>query len=121
MRLTAAGRDFLQGAHRVLLELDRAIATAGRAGRAEIGPLAIGFFISLGSGRLRDFLALYRRCWPDVTVTFTEGNHLDQIAAIHDRRLAVAVFTGEVLSPRLATMIRSDKRRVGQECVGTGR
>lgn len=104
VRLTTAGRAFLRDAHRALFELDRAVAGAQRAGRAEVGQLALGFFTSLVSGRLHDLLAGYHRSWPDVAISVFEGPYLDQVAALHERRLDLAIYAGEARSPLLDTL-----------------
>lgn len=104
VRLTGAGRAFLRDVHRVLFELDRAVAGAGLAGRAEVGQLNLGFFTSLISGRLHDLLASYRRAWPKVAVRVHEGPYLEQFAALHERRLDVAIYAGDERSPLVDTL-----------------
>lgn len=103
-RLTLAGEEFLRGSHRVLSELDRALVHAGRAGRAEVGRLSVGFFTSLVSGHLHGILAAYRRAWPDVSMHFVEGPYLDHFAALHDRELDIAIYAGDVVAPVLDSL-----------------
>lgn len=104
VRLTVAGRAFLRDVHRVLFELDRAVVDAGSAGRAEVGQLNLGFFTSLISGRLHDLLASYRRTFPEVTVRVHEVPYLDQFAALHERRIDLAIYAGDERSPILDTL-----------------
>lgn len=104
VRLTAAGTSFLRDTHRVLSDLDAAVVLAGRAGRAEVGQLSVGFFTSLVSGRLHDLLAACRHVWADVALSFVEGPYPDQLAAVRDRRLDVGIYAGDVEVSTIETL-----------------
>jgi DNA-binding transcriptional LysR family regulator len=94
LELTGAGRHFLESAHRILFELERAVTDAGRFGRAEAGRLGLGFFTSLASGRLPDLLQSYRQAFPGVEVFLIEGNRVDLLGRLRDRRLDVVLVAG---------------------------
>jgi DNA-binding transcriptional LysR family regulator len=88
VRLTAAGRLFLDDARRILALTSDAAQTARRAERGELGELRIGFNRSIP---LTDIFAktvnMYRKQFPHVTLSFTEMSTMRQIEAIHERRL----------------------------------
>src|SRR5271166_2284647 len=54
VRLTVAGRNFLHGARRLLLDYDHLVREADRAGLSEIGTLSLGISTSFASGPFRD-------------------------------------------------------------------
>src|SRR3954468_7220916 len=56
VELTAAGRAFLDRARRVLEQAELAITAARRAGRGEVGSLAVGFVGSATYGVLPEVL-----------------------------------------------------------------
>jgi DNA-binding transcriptional LysR family regulator len=94
VRLTRAGAAFLRDCGRVFFEYDRARKFAGRAGRAEVGQIAIGIFVSLSTGRQRELLTEFRRSMPEIDIDFVEGGRTDQLARLHDHRLDAAFVTG---------------------------
>ena len=94
MRLTGAGAAFLQDSRRVLFEYDRAVASAGRSGRAEKGQIAIGIFSSLSAGRQRDLLTEFTHASPGIEIEFVEEGRADRLARLRDRRLDIAFMVG---------------------------
>jgi DNA-binding transcriptional LysR family regulator len=94
VRATLAGRQFLSRVRTALSELDDAVESANKAGRAETGALRIGFFHSLASGKLRDIVLDYRSQWPSVSLEFVEADNDAQIVAIRERRLDVGFIMG---------------------------
>lgn len=101
VQLTVAGRNFLHGARRLLLDYDHLVREAGRAGRAEIGTLWIGIFTSFASGPLHDVLSAYRGRFPEVAISIVEGNRLDHLTSLHEHQIDVAIVPGQVESPRI--------------------
>ena len=94
IRLTAAGRVFLREARQILAGLERATVNAGRAGRAEVGGLALGFTTSLVAGRLHALLAAWHQARPEVTIEVMEGPQALLVAALQERRLDLALVVG---------------------------
>ena len=101
VRLTAAGRVFLVEARQILAGLERATVNAGRAGRAEVGGMALGFTTSLVAGRLHALLAAWHRAWPEIAIEFLEGSQALLVAALLERRLDLALVVGWPSSPLL--------------------
>jgi DNA-binding transcriptional LysR family regulator len=91
IRLTAAGRRFHARAQQFMFELGRAIDSATRAGRAQVGDLNLGVAPSIVTGPLQRFLQLYRRLLPDVEIHCLEGEHASLILALREHRIDIAV------------------------------
>jgi DNA-binding transcriptional LysR family regulator len=70
---TAAGRDFVNGARRILNELQIVVDGAKAVGRGDAGYLAIGFYTSLSAGNLRAILVDYGRRFPQVEIITSFG------------------------------------------------
>ena len=95
VRLTEAGRAFLDEARKTLAQVDHAVATARRADRGEIGELAIGFITSapltpLLSTALFDF----RTAYPAVHLDLAEMPRANQIERLAERTLDVGFIRG---------------------------
>jgi DNA-binding transcriptional LysR family regulator len=88
VRLTEAGKLFLDDARRVLSLSEQAMLTARRAGRGEAGELRVGFTFSTPLTPLfATVVNRYRQRYPGVTLTLQEMSTLGQIDAIVNRKL----------------------------------
>ena len=88
VRLTEAGRLFLDDARRILFLSDQAAETARRAERGEAGELRVGFTFSTPLTPL--FAAVinrYRQAYPHVTLTLHEMATLRQLDGLTQRTL----------------------------------
>jgi DNA-binding transcriptional LysR family regulator len=88
VRLTEAGKLFLDDARRILSLSEQAAQNARRAERGEAGELRVGFTFSTPLTPL--FVAAinrYRQRYPGVTLTLKEMSTLGQIDAIANREL----------------------------------
>ena len=108
VRLTEAGRLFLDDARRILALAEQARETARRAARGEAGELRIGFTYSTPLTPLfAEVINRYRHHFPLVTLTLHEMATLRQLEAIGQRTLdlgfvrppEVAVPNGVTLTP----------------------
>ena len=108
VRLTEAGKLFLDDARRILALADQAVETARRAARGEAGELRIGFTYSTPLTPLfAEVINRYRHHFPLVTLTLHEMATLRQLEAIGQRTLdlgfvrppEVAVPNGVQLTP----------------------
>ena len=108
VRLTEAGRLFLDDARRILALAEQAGETARRAARGEAGELRIGFTYSTPLTPLfAEVINRYRHHFPLVTLTLHEMATLRQLEAIGQRTLdlgfvrppEVAVPSGVTLTP----------------------
>ena len=108
VRLTEAGKLFLNDARRILALAEQAVETARRAARGEAGELRIGFTYSTPLTPLfAEVINRYRHHFPLVTLTLHEMATLRQLEAIGQRTLdlgfvrppEVAVPNGVQLTP----------------------
>jgi DNA-binding transcriptional LysR family regulator len=91
VRLTDAGRSFLDGAHRTLAELERARSDAQRAGAGEVGQLRIGFSWSARFETLPAVGRSFRRSHPDVSLLTEEMWNARMLPALRSGAIDAAV------------------------------
>jgi DNA-binding transcriptional LysR family regulator len=91
VELTGAGRAFLQGAKKVLFDLEDIARQARRIGRAETGRLAIGFIGAQSHEWMPIVLRRFRQKYPDVEVTLKEMVPSAQLEALSTHRLDLGV------------------------------
>lgn len=103
VRLTDAGRRFLEEALPALDRLDQARKLAGAAGRGETGVVRVGILTSLAGGFLRELVHSYVIQNPDVRVDVHDGGREDHVAAIRSRSLDIAFLTGARPVPNCET------------------
>jgi DNA-binding transcriptional LysR family regulator len=72
VRLTEAGRRFLQQVRGALTELDYAVKSAGDAGRGAEGALRIGIFLAITRGFLRELVRGFVAEHPSVAIDVWE-------------------------------------------------
>jgi len=104
VRLTHAGENLLRSARRIIFEVDRALAQAGRIARAEAGKLPLGFYTSLSAGPFRQTLSALRTEAPEVEVELLEGNPPVLLAALREYRIDLALTVLQVVSPEITTL-----------------
>jgi DNA-binding transcriptional LysR family regulator len=96
VRATQAGREFLRVARSILEQMDALVTSAHRAGRGEIGRLAIGFYASLAAGNLRATLIDYAQRFPQIEIGMTEGSRARLATALRNGAVDVAIVSGEI-------------------------
>lgn len=94
VRLTQAGRSFLEEVSQGVEHLDYAVKCAGMIARGELGSLGIGLHSSIASGFLADLLQRYRDGHPGVDIEIAEGQAHDIIRSVREERLDVAFVLG---------------------------
>ena len=94
VRLTEAGRRFLERARPALSEIDHAVKAAASAGRGAEGVLRIGILSSVSGGFMRDVLGHYHCYNPAIAIELVEGSASEHLARITERQLDVAFVTG---------------------------
>ncbi len=82
VRLTEAGRRFLERSRSALAEIDYAIKSAASAGRGAEGSLRIGVVSSLSAGFVRELLGAYYDSHRAIAMDFVEGSASEHIARI---------------------------------------
>ncbi|HEV2605599.1 MAG TPA: LysR substrate-binding domain-containing protein [Microvirga sp.] len=95
VRLTHAGKRFLDDVRLTLSHLDGAIRAVSAAGRVGNGHVKIGTVASISSSFCNRLLRTFVREHPAVVIDLVEGPPREHMAAILDRRLDVAFVTGE--------------------------
>lgn len=98
--LTPAGRDFVEGAHGAMVELDRAVDQVADLARADQETVRIGILAPLGPGPLDDLLRNLLAAAPDVTLEMIEGDAREHLDALARGRLDVAFVPGQALGQR---------------------
>lgn len=90
IRLTSAGRRFIQTAAVGIDQIDHAINTAGLVARGEAGRLRIGVHALIPGGFLAQLIAHYREKHPNIDLGITEGTAREAVAQLRASRLDVA-------------------------------
>ena len=91
VELTAAGRAFLDESRRVLLQAERAARIAQRAGRGEIGQLAVAFVPSADLDLLPRVLRAWSARFPDVELDLQALLPVAQLEALAGGRIQVGL------------------------------
>lgn len=94
VRLTEAGRHFLEQVATGIEHLDHAVRTAGTISRGEQGRLRVGLYASIAAGFLAELLGQFRELHPAVDLQITEGRARDTIREVREARLDVAFMVG---------------------------
>ncbi|WP_131114782.1 LysR family substrate-binding domain-containing protein [Lichenihabitans psoromatis] len=99
VRLTEAGRVFVDEITMGIEHLDHAVQTAGAISNGTEGRLAIGLHTSIAFGFLADLRYQYRAAYPKIEQTLLEGKSSETIALVRDGKLDVAFVVGPVEAP----------------------
>jgi DNA-binding transcriptional LysR family regulator len=91
VELTGAGRVFLQGAKKIMADLEELSRQARRVGCVETGHLAVGFIGAQSHDWMPLVLKRFRQKYPDVEVTLAEMVPSAQLEALATHRLDVGV------------------------------
>ncbi|BBB07735.1 LysR family transcriptional regulator [Sphingopyxis sp. EG6] len=94
VRLTEAGRRFVDQVHDAIGILDHAIKTAGMQARGEEGELRIGLHGLIPGGFLDHLLKRYRVEHPAIAVAMIEGSARDAIMQVRAHQIDVAFLVG---------------------------
>lgn len=90
VRLTEAGRHFVEQVSIGIDQLDHAVKTAGMLARGEQGVLRIGLHAFVSSGFVADLLSRFREAHPGVDVEIAEGSPREMLMQVREARLDVA-------------------------------
>jgi DNA-binding transcriptional LysR family regulator len=96
VRLTQAGRRFVEQVEEGIDQLDHAVKTAGMMARGEEGHLRIGLHSPLASGFLFDLLTRHREDRPGITIEITEGRVRETLRLLREGRLDIAFVAGQL-------------------------
>src|SRR5262249_20205000 len=88
VRLSAAGKLFLEDARRILQQVNEAAARAARVARGQSGTLRVGFTENASwRGVVPESLRRFRERQPDAELQLTPATSLEQLETIRSRRL----------------------------------
>jgi DNA-binding transcriptional LysR family regulator len=110
IRLTEAGRRFLERSRSALAEIDHAVKAAANAGRGAEGALRIGILSSLSRGFVRELIRTYRETHPAIAIDVVEGSASEHLARISERLLDIAFVTGTPSAPHCDTIVLWEAR-----------
>ena len=91
--LTAAGTAFLAEARKLIAHSTRAIETARRAARGEVGRLDIGYISALSDGLIPRLLRTFRAQFPEVDIHLSTLRPARQIDALRAEEIQIG-FVG---------------------------
>jgi len=94
VRLTEAGRRFVERIAAGVDQLDHAVKTASMAAAGECGRLRIGIHALIPRSFLAELIAQYREAHPRIEVEITEGTARDAVMQLRADRLDVAFVAG---------------------------
>ncbi|MBA3743660.1 LysR family transcriptional regulator [Sporichthya sp.] len=103
LQLTAAGRQVLGDARRLLAQAEELQSTARSLGGDATGQLVVGCFPSLSSYVMPTVLDALAREHPGMDVQFAEGSVAELQGWLHDGTCEVAVMYGMGVDPSLET------------------
>ncbi|MBB5692017.1 LysR substrate-binding domain-containing protein [Muricoccus pecuniae] len=101
VRLTPAGRVFLEQARRILRMAEDAAGEALRVARGEIGSLTLGFTAASGYAVLPRLVALLRKGAPGIELNLREMVTGDQLAALRAGTLDAGLLRPPATGPGL--------------------
>jgi DNA-binding transcriptional LysR family regulator len=108
VRLTHAGDIFLDEARQVLDQCERAVRSAQRAERGEIGRLIVSFVATASYSFVPVALRAYRKLFPDVELVLRELTTEEQLKALHMGSVHVGFLRQPISDPvlRIETVLR---------------
>jgi DNA-binding transcriptional LysR family regulator len=95
VRLTEAGRHFVERIAAGVDQLDHAVKTASMAAAGKYGRLRIGIHALIPGSFLAELIAQYREEHPGIDVELTEGTARDAVMQLRADRLDVAFVAGK--------------------------
>ena len=94
VRLTEAGRQFVEHVSAGVDQLDHAVKTAGMAASGECGRLRIGVHALIPRSFLAGLIGQYRADYPGIEVEITEGTARDAVMQLRADRLDIVFMAG---------------------------
>ena len=101
--LTAAGAAFLDEARSLLGHVERAVVTAHRAARGELGALRIGYVPAVVHTGLPEIVRAFRKRFSGVDLRLQEMNPAMQVEALLGDQIDVGFVRGPVDEPAVAS------------------
>jgi DNA-binding transcriptional LysR family regulator len=118
VELTPAGRAALEHAQAALIAFDSAVARMQRAGRGEVGDLAVGYVIGAGLELMPAVIRAFERSTPDLRLDLREYDFTYPAAGLDVGEVDVAFVRPPLDLPGLEYLDLLEEPRVA--CVPTG-
>lgn len=99
VRLTVAGRRFVDRTRTAFAEIESAVRNAAAAGRGAEGAIRIGIFPAPMPVFLTELVKDFRETHPNVGLDFVAGSMRERIARVMGRNLDFAIMAGANLAP----------------------
>ena len=99
VRLTDAGRHFMERVVAGVDQLDHAVKTAGMTAQGECGRLRIGVYALIPGSFLAELIGQYRKDHPNLDIEITEGTARDTLTQLRADRLDIAFVAGTSKPP----------------------
>lgn len=99
VRLTEAGRHFVERVTTGIDHLDHAVMTAGMVARGELGSLRIGIHALIPGGFLATLIERYREQHPGIEVEIAEGTARDSVMRLRADQLDATFVAGSPKFP----------------------
>ena len=90
VRLTEAGRHFVEQVSIGIDQIDHAVKTAGTLARGERGVVRVGVHALISSGFFAELLSCFRELHPGIDVEIVEGSPREMLMQVRDARLDIA-------------------------------
>lgn len=94
VRLTEAGRHFVERVTNGINQLDHAVKTAGMVARGVRGHMRIGVPALISGGFLAELPGVFRECRPGVSLEIIEGTARDAVMKLRTNHLDLAIVAG---------------------------
>jgi DNA-binding transcriptional LysR family regulator len=127
IRLTEAGRIFLEQARKTLIDAGRAIELARQAAQGQIGHLSIGYNAPTGFRVFPRVVPAFKKRWPDVYLTFHAHSIVQQLERLTREELDVgfvwlpvptqAFDVRELVQEALNVVLPVDHRLAAQDSI----
>jgi DNA-binding transcriptional LysR family regulator len=111
--LTAAGRNFLEGAKKTLETAATSVESARSVAEREANVLRIGFCSYAMRLGLGDAIAAFRATYPEVQVVLDDLPASDQLLRIGRGRLDLAICSVPLFLPNIGTITLASEKLVG--------
>ena len=117
VRLTEAGRLFVERVAAGVDQLDHAVKTAGMVASGECGRLRIGIHALIPRSFLAELIAQYRQDHPGIDVEIAESTAREAVMQLRADRLDVAFVAGAIWTEPLVAVLPQDHRLAGQSAI----
>jgi len=104
IRLTRGGRAVRDRVQRILAELETVKQVGLQYASGSVGEIRLGVRLPPIGEPARSLLIGWRRAYPDVALTVTEGNEREMALAITERHLDVALIGGPTVWPSVSVL-----------------